>query len=40
MNLDEFVSKANADLVGKVVNLASRSAKFVQATGLSTAYPR
>ncbi|MHB0960722.1 MAG: methionine--tRNA ligase [Pirellulaceae bacterium] len=39
LNLDEFVAKANADLVGKVVNLASRCAKFVQATGLSATYP-
>ena len=29
----------NADLVGKVVNLASRSAKFVRETGLSASYP-
>ena len=36
---DEFVAKINSDLVGKVVNLASRSAKFVQATGLSKTYP-
>ena len=39
MNLDEFSLKANADLVGKVVNLASRCAKFVQSTGLSETYP-
>ncbi len=39
MNLDEFVNKVNADLVGKVVNLASRSAKFVESVGLSAAYP-
>ncbi len=39
MNLDEFVSKNNADLVGKVVNLASRTAKFVQKLGLSPEYP-
>jgi methionyl-tRNA synthetase len=39
MNLDEFIAKINADLVGKVVNLASRSAKFVAATGLSSTYP-
>jgi methionyl-tRNA synthetase len=39
LNLDEFVSKVNSDLVGKVVNLASRTAKFVAATGLSPAYP-
>lgn len=39
LNLDEFVAKNNADLVGKVVNLASRCAKFVHATGLSAEYP-
>ncbi|MEX0794965.1 MAG: methionine--tRNA ligase [Pirellulaceae bacterium] len=39
MNLEEFAEKVNADLVGKVVNLASRTAKFVQATGLSKKYP-
>ncbi|MEY4565541.1 MAG: Methionine--tRNA ligase [Planctomycetota bacterium] len=39
LNFDEFVDKVNADLVGKVVNLASRTAKFVQSTGLSHNYP-
>lgn len=39
LNLDEFVNKINADLVGKVVNLASRSAKFAAKTGLSREYP-
>jgi len=39
LNLDEFATKVNADLVGKVVNLASRSAKFVHNVGLSEAYP-
>src|SRR4029078_10997852 len=39
LSLDEFVDKINADLVGKVVNLASRTAKFVQQTGLSKTYP-
>jgi len=39
LNPDEFVAKINSDLVGKVVNLASRSAKFVQAAGLSNTYP-
>ena len=39
LNLDEFVQKVNADLVGKVVNLASRSAKFVAETGLAESYP-
>ena len=39
LNLDEFVQKVNSDLVGKVVNLASRTAKFVEKTGLSATYP-
>ncbi len=39
LSLDEFIAKVDTDLVGKVVNLASRSAKFVQQTGLSTVYP-
>jgi methionyl-tRNA synthetase len=39
LNPDEFVDKINSDLIGKVVNLASRTAKFVQPTGLSKAYP-
>ncbi len=39
MNFDEFIAKVNADLVGKVVNLASRCAKFVQQVGLSSEYP-
>jgi methionyl-tRNA synthetase len=39
LNPDEFVDKVNSDLVGKVVNLASRTAKFVQNTGLSKSYP-
>ena len=39
LNLDEFVQKVNADLVGKVVNLASRAAKFVASTGLAPSYP-
>lgn len=38
LNLDEFVEKINSDLVGKVVNLASRTAKFVLPTGLSKNY--
>jgi methionyl-tRNA synthetase len=37
--VDEFVNKVNADLVGKVVNIASRTAKFVQAKGLAKAWP-
>jgi methionyl-tRNA synthetase len=39
LNLEEFVAKVNSDLVGKVVNLASRTAKFVETSGLSAAYP-
>jgi methionyl-tRNA synthetase len=39
MNLEEFVAKVNSDLVGKVVNLASRTAKFVEGVGLSATYP-
>jgi methionyl-tRNA synthetase len=33
------VTKVNVDLVGKVVNLASRSARFVETLGLSPGYP-
>jgi methionyl-tRNA synthetase len=39
MNLDEFTARVNSDVVGKVVNLASRTARFVEATGLSERYP-
>jgi len=39
LNLDEFVEKVNNDLVGKIVNLASRTAKFVETSGLSKTYP-
>ena len=39
LNLTEFANKVNADLVGKVVNLASRTAKFVAEIGLSKSYP-
>ncbi|HEX6811898.1 MAG TPA: methionine--tRNA ligase [Planctomycetota bacterium] len=38
-NAAEFVGKWNSDLVGRVVNLASRSARFLEVTGLSAAYP-
>ncbi|MBA3938616.1 MAG: methionine--tRNA ligase [Planctomycetes bacterium] len=37
LNLAEFTAKVNSDLVGKVVNLASRTARFVPA--LTAAYP-
>lgn len=39
LNLEEFAAKVNADLVGKVVNLASRTARWLEATGLSETYP-
>lgn len=39
MNLDEFAAKINSDLVGKVVNLASRTAKLIHETGLAAEYP-
>src|SRR5690606_4106482 len=29
LNLDDFILKVNSDLVGKVVNIASRCAKFI-----------
>jgi methionyl-tRNA synthetase len=35
----DFEDRVNSDLVGKVVNLASRTARFVQKTGLSKTYP-
>jgi methionyl-tRNA synthetase len=39
LNLEEFKTKIDADLVGKVVNLASRSAKFLEGKTLSATYP-
>ncbi|MCE5269591.1 MAG: methionine--tRNA ligase [Planctomycetaceae bacterium] len=39
LNFDEFIAKVNADMVGNVVNLASRTAKFAATTGLATSYP-
>ncbi|MCH8553207.1 MAG: methionine--tRNA ligase [Natronospirillum sp.] len=33
LNLDDFVQRVNSDLVGKVVNIASRSAGFVKKLG-------
>ncbi|HLV68572.1 MAG TPA: methionine--tRNA ligase [Polyangiaceae bacterium] len=39
LNPEEIAAKVNADLVGKVVNLASRTARFVETTGLSAEYP-
>lgn len=37
LDVEEFTAKVNSDLVGKVVNLASRTAKFTQE--LSSVYP-
>ena len=39
LNFDEFVTKVNADMVGNVVNLASRTAGFAHASGLAAEYP-
>ncbi len=39
LNFEDFIARVNSDLVNKVVNLASRTAKFVHETGLSTEYP-
>ncbi len=38
LNLGEFVTRVNSDMVGNVVNLASRAAKFAT-VGLSEKYP-
>ena len=38
LNFEEFVQKVNSDLVGKVVNLASRTARFVKGQPLPV-YP-
>lgn len=32
LNLDDFIQRVNSDLVGKVINIASRSAKFIEKT--------
>jgi methionyl-tRNA synthetase len=39
LNLEEFTAKVNADIVGKVANLASRTARWLEATGLAASYP-
>jgi methionyl-tRNA synthetase len=39
LDLEDFVARVNSDLVGKVVNLASRSARFIKDVGLSASYP-
>ena len=35
LNFEDFINKVNSDLVGKVVNIASRTARFVEKTGTS-----
>ena len=39
LNLDDFAAKVNSDLVGKVVNLASRTARWLAGKQLSETYP-
>jgi methionyl-tRNA synthetase len=39
LSLEEFVNRVNSHLVGNIVNLASRSAKFVAGGNLSEPYP-
>ncbi|QDT52408.1 Methionine--tRNA ligase [Caulifigura coniformis] len=39
LNLEDFKSKINSDLVGKVVNIASRCAKLLAGQSLSASYP-
>jgi methionyl-tRNA synthetase len=39
LNLDEFRSKVDADVVNKFVNIASRTANFVRKSGLAAVYP-
>lgn len=39
LNMDDFIAKVNSDLVGKLVNLASRTARFVEGIELSSSYP-
>jgi methionyl-tRNA synthetase len=39
LNFDEFAAKVNADMVGNIVNLGSRTARFAEETGLSPIYP-
>ncbi|MDR1479432.1 MAG: methionine--tRNA ligase [Planctomycetaceae bacterium] len=39
LNFGELESRINSDLVGNLVNLASRTAKFIKGAGLSPSYP-
>ena len=39
LNIDDFCQRIDSDLVGKVVNIASRCAKFVAGSNLPDVYP-
>lgn len=39
LNLEELAARVNGELVNKVVNLASRSSRFLAKTGFAAAYP-
>ncbi|MEZ5304021.1 MAG: methionine--tRNA ligase subunit beta [Verrucomicrobiales bacterium] len=39
LNTEEFIARVNGEPLAKVVNLASRTARFVKDTGLSAEYP-
>jgi len=39
LNFDDFICRVNSDLVGNIVNLASRTAKFAKKVGLAEEYP-
>ena len=38
LNLEDFIQRVNSDLVGKVVNIASRTAKFIHKNGSSLSH--
>jgi methionyl-tRNA synthetase len=39
LDLEDFVQKVNSTLLAKVINLASRSSRFIQDVGLAAEYP-
>ena len=39
LDLNDFLAKSNADIVGKIVNLASRTVRWLADRGLSPVYP-
>jgi methionyl-tRNA synthetase len=39
LDFEDFIARVNSDLVGKVVNLASRTARLIGNVGLSAVYP-